>query len=259
MVQPRSMQTATQPVPASARVILRLKKGKQSGDVVGNGNGYGEGAPADNSCTSSTLAPLDPALVAFGDHLIAEVSKLQEPDARRHFAGKAFSPEYIALACAVQRLAAQCSPHVEQLFFALWAARNDCYAAANEDGVDDLEWQLLAGQPLIDAAARFIQHTGFLTPAPVPPDPPTTSVQAPAAGATVTVNNCMAAMLQADPSRAEWSAAQWARELEKTLGRTVSKAAVIKSRAWKKQISYVRASTQEEQIARERQRGGNPR
>jgi hypothetical protein len=243
---------------ANPKVSPGPEKSKYGGKPAALTDGRGTSAPTNNGCVSSTLAPLDPALVAFGDHLIAEVEKLREPNARQHFTGKAFSPEYIALACAVQRLAARCSSYVEQIFFALWDARTNCYAVANEDGVDDSEWLLRTGQPFIDAASQFIFHAGFLTPAPVPPDPPNppaASAQAPSSRTTATVNERMAALLQMDPSRAEWSASRWAEELQNSLGRDVSKTAVIQSRAWKEQISYIRALTKEERIDRTRQSG----
>jgi hypothetical protein len=80
----------------------------------------------------------------------------------------------------------------------------------------------------------------------------TASVQTPPSGAKATVNERLAAMLQEDPQRAEWSAAQWVSELAKSLGRTVAVATVKKSKTWKTQIRFARELAKIERADRER-------
>jgi hypothetical protein len=48
-----------------------------------------------------------------------------------------------------------------------------------------------------------------------------------------TVNQRMAAMLQEDPSRVEWTAQRWADELSSSLGRWVTTAAIKQTETWK--------------------------
>ena len=67
-----------------------------------------------------------------------------------------------------------------------------------------------------------------------------------------TVNERMAAMLQADTSRLEWSASVWAEQLSADLKRSVSPAAVKQTATWKKQIKAARAMTKADRAAHKR-------
>jgi hypothetical protein len=71
-----------------------------------------------------------------------------------------------------------------------------------------------------------------------------------------TVNERMAAMLQADPGRVEWPASEWTKQLSDDLHRTVSPAAVKQTDTWKKQIVMARAMMQADQAARSKDAAG---
>jgi hypothetical protein len=67
-----------------------------------------------------------------------------------------------------------------------------------------------------------------------------------------TVNERMAAMLQEDPSRLAWSAAEWAAQLSSSLGRPVSAGAVKQTATWTKQIIPARALNKADRAGRGR-------
>lgn len=68
----------------------------------------------------------------------------------------------------------------------------------------------------------------------------------------VTVNQLMAAMLQEDPTRMEWSAETWAARLQSGLGRLVSAAAVKLTHTWKNHIKAARALSRAERANKRR-------
>ncbi len=74
-----------------------------------------------------------------------------------------------------------------------------------------------------------------------------------------TVNERMAAMLQADPRRVGWPASEWAKQLSDDLHRTVSAAAVKQTDTWTKQIVKARAIMQADQAARGKDTTGKRR